>query len=424
MAEAILENLRGSLLSRLDALGVDREIRFVSNAFIEFRRSGGIARNLAQEIELPQFRISLNQYGVPGRRSKRNVDDAFHIISQGNDAISFLQFKEWFTADEEGKASDKRRFSNSQLSVRGDSARLTERSNYSYERKEPTSPTLLHAKTQKEIFVTVERSRFSLEKFYGVLRKQISARNPGGSHGLLRCWKNFCRIAGARGGNVTKHEFGIALENYGLPLNDEDLQIVFDRTDANNNGFVDFDEWVDEVMGRWDPTVNTHDANKGKIYRGAKYKPTELLELRPQQVCDMLRQKILGRLKSGTHALLRCWKQFQYKAGAFHSGKISRAELCKAFENYGMPMSMEKSNEAFDAIDVKGDGVIDYKEFLVSVLKSHDAEAGHTSSSLSWNSNRDKEKLEKSRHKPKKRPQKVWVYDAQARGLISARGME
>ena len=179
--------------------------------------------------------------------------------------MTFLRFKKWFEDKRTERARRRSRDSgNDDLSVAGNSARL------SYRTRE-RSPEQSIVK-QKDITVRVEKTKFTLDKFYAILRKKISERNPGGSHGLLRCWKNFCRIAGARGRGVTKAEFGIALANYGLPLEDDDLNIIFERTDTYGRGYIDFDNWVDEVMGRWDPTVNTHDANKSKIYRGVEYK--------------------------------------------------------------------------------------------------------------------------------------------------------
>ena len=78
-------------------------------------------------------------------------------------------------------------------------------------------------------------------------------------------------------------------------------------------------------------------------------------------------------MKGGAYALRRGWNQFRSMSGAGPDG-AKLEELGQALKYYGMPVSEAKLAQVFNAMDTKGDGLIDYDEFRETVLE--DPETG------------------------------------------------
>lgn len=140
---------------------------------------------------------------------------------------------------------------------------------------DPKSPTN-HEPPPTDPIVSVDGHEMKISELYLMLKKKIIGRHPGGSHGIVRCWKQFRRLAGsgrAGGGGkgagvVTKKELSIAFRNYGLPLDrPEDLDVLFIRFDRNKDGLIDLNDWLQELMGKWSSSVNTV-ISDDKIYEG------------------------------------------------------------------------------------------------------------------------------------------------------------
>ena len=59
--------------------------------------------------------------------------------------------------------------------------------------------TSTHDKKQprKDPIILMDGHELKVSELYLMLKKKIIGRHPGGSHGILRCWKQFRRLAGA-----------------------------------------------------------------------------------------------------------------------------------------------------------------------------------------------------------------------------------
>ena len=103
--------------------------------------------------------------------------------------------------------------------------------------------------SNEDPIILMDGHELRVSELYLMLKKKIIGRHPGGSHGILRCWKQFRRLAGAGrvggggkgAGVVTREELNVAFRNYGLPLDrSEDLDLIFRRFDKNKDGLISF----------------------------------------------------------------------------------------------------------------------------------------------------------------------------------------
>jgi Ca2+-binding EF-hand superfamily protein len=225
--------------------------------------------------------------------------------------------------------------------------------------------------------ISVDGYDVSKTDLYEMLRKKIIGKHPGGSHGLLRCWKQFRHMAGSgRGGGggkgagvVTKEELGVCFRNYGLKLdNSSDLDFLFRQFDRNDDGVISLDEWLEEMFGKWSSNVNTIGDDSEVIYEGLVYKPMEYLDIPVKKVLEMLRAKILRRMKGGSSAARRAWNQFRTMSGGDPEG-VNEEDLGQALRYYGMPVNDTIRRKVFDFMDLQKNGIITFVEFWKTVLE-------------------------------------------------------
>ena len=140
---------------------------------------------------------------------------------------------------------------------------------------DPQSPTYEDPQRTDPV-ILMDGHELKISELYLMLKKKIIGRHPGGSHGIVRCWKQFRQLAGAGrvggggkgAGVVTKKELGVAFRNYGLPLDrSEDLDLIFKRFDGNKDGLIDLNDWLYELTDKWSSSVNTV-VSENKIYEG------------------------------------------------------------------------------------------------------------------------------------------------------------
>lgn len=87
-----------------------------------------------------------------------------------------------------------------------------------------------------------------------------------------------------------------------------------------------------------------------------------------------LRRKVVERLRSGSHGLLRCWVHFRTRAGGTKDG-IAFDEFRRALRSYDLPIAEDACRALFSRMDTNGDGRIHMREFVEHVLGRWDARA-------------------------------------------------
>ena len=430
MAHVLLENLRSKLLARLDSVSKKRGQFQDVNAFIEFRNASGVEKG--EQVNLKNFKQALQQFDCSFNDDTSR--QAFGILTRQDNrsktddvAITFNHFKEWCAVRDANKQRAERKAGGRLFSPtpRSDSfgrgtprigrskaeniGPLTGRSLSTAHRQEMESQTTARSKrsnrsnrssqqTSRSVqsksssrrpsfttatsklnnpMISVDGYDVSKIDLYEMLRKKIIGKHPGGSHGLLRCWKQFRQMSGCgRGGGggrgagvVTKEELGVCFRNYGLKLDHaSDLDFIFHQFDRDNDGVISLDEWLEEIFGKWSTDVNTIGDDKNEaVYEGLVYKPMEYLDIPVQQVLDMLRAKILRRMKGGSSAARRAWNQFRTMSGGDPEG-VNEEDLGQALRYYGMPVSDTIRKKVFECMDLQKNGLITFVEFWKTVL--------------------------------------------------------
>ena len=417
-AHKLLEDLRYKLLARLDSLSKKRGQFQDINAFIEFRNASGVPQG--DPVDLICFERALRQFDVTGSSNAALAKKAFSILTKkdsrdrtNDTAITFNHFKEWcsvrdanvlmkqkkkhgiggvptsptprtarsntFRQQKEGDIllTGRSLTNNPSGGATNRSNRLNRSNRSDRSDRSSRNNTARKNKTNIDPFVMIDGNKLLLSNVYIMLKTKIIGKHPGGSHGLLRCWKQFRSMAGSgRGGDggkgagiVTKAELKVCFRNYGLPLDKtSDLDLIFDKFDVNQDGVIDLNDWLEELFGKWSSSVNTFGDDSREIYEGLVYKPMEYLDIPVSEVFKMLKEKIAMRMKGTSYPARRGWNQFRTMSGGHPEG-VNKADLEQALRYYGMPVNEKTLNTVFAKMDVNTNGLIKYSEFRETVLE-------------------------------------------------------
>ena len=208
------------------------------------------------------------------------------------------------------------------------------------------------------------------------LRRTIGQRLKSGPNGLMRCWVEFRNRAGSSKEGISRSEFKRGLKLYGIPLHPSKTDELFDRMDASGDGYIQIKEFIDQIMGRWDSSVNVGgtDGLGGKVTEGRKRAleaeqraSKKTLAIDADGALTILRAKVSQRLKPGGHGLQRAWRAFRNSGGGDHEG-IPRSGLDRALHAFGLPLDKPTTDEIFRRLDVNGDGFIHEHEFVRVIM--------------------------------------------------------
>mmetsp|Transcript_36512 Transcript_36512/g.91859 ORF Transcript_36512/g.91859 Transcript_36512/m.91859 type:complete len:169 (+) Transcript_36512:242-748(+) len=125
-----------------------------------------------------------------------------------------------------------------------------------------------------------------------------------------------------KGGSISPHELGSLMETLGLKPNQEELDAMIREIDEDGNGEIDFDEFV-QVMSR-------------------KVQPTYT----PEEV------------KSA-------FKVFEAANAGLPQGHVKTSALERALTTYGTDkLSLEEAQDLLSQVDPENSGVINYVEYV------------------------------------------------------------
>ena len=161
------------------------------------------------------------------------------------------------------------------------------------------------------------------------LRRTIGQRLKSGPNGLMRCWVEFRNRAGSSKEGISRSEFKRGLKLYGIPLHPSKTDELFDRMDASGDGYIQIKEFIDQIMGRWDASVNAGgvesagtDGLGNRLTEGRKRAleaeqraSKKTLAIDADGALTILRAKVSQRLKPGGHGLQRAWRAFRNSGG-------------------------------------------------------------------------------------------------------------
>ena len=179
----------------------------------------------------------------------------------------------------------------------------------------------------------------------------------------MRCWVLFRNRSGSTKQGITFAEFKRGLKSYAIDAPERVAREMFNRMDASGDDHIQIKEFIDHVMGRWDPSANVLGGHKSAAdIRGASFDRDKVKRLLVKDAVDdtltvergssALRQKIGQRLASGPGGLLRCWVNFRQRAGASKEG-ITASEWERGLKMYGVPLNKARAKELFDRMDAR-----------------------------------------------------------------------
>lgn len=137
----------------------------------------------------------------------------------------------------------------------------------------------------------------------------------------------FCKFDRNGDGSLTELELGSLLRSLGLKPNEQQLEALLQKADTNNNGLIEFQEFVDLLT----PELSSKDA--------LPY----------------------------TEEQLQClFRAFDRDGNGF----ITAAELAHSMARLGHALTAKELTEMIKEADTDGDGQISYPEFVVAITSA------------------------------------------------------
>uniref|UniRef100_A0A6T8JY02 EF-hand domain-containing protein n=1 Tax=Hemiselmis andersenii TaxID=464988 RepID=A0A6T8JY02_HEMAN len=125
-----------------------------------------------------------------------------------------------------------------------------------------------------------------------------------------------------KGGSISPHELGSLMETLGLKPNQEELDAMIREIDEDGNGEIDFDEFVQVMSRKVQPT----------------YTPEEVKA---------------------------AFKVFEAATAGLPQGHVKTSALERALTTYGTDkLSLEEAQDLLSQVDPENTGVINYVEYV------------------------------------------------------------
>lgn len=149
-------------------------------------------------------------------------------------------------------------------------------------------------------------------------------------------------------GTIEPNEFRKALETLGCTFKDFEIDAIFRKYDANNNGKLDYEEFAAFFAKRGagnNPNVNP-------VFSQSREPPYQIL--------DKIKAKLLER---GTHGIRGLGIVFRRMDNS-RNRKLDRNEFMWGLKENGHNLSSSEYERLFKYFDRNNDGNVDYDEFL------------------------------------------------------------
>jgi Ca2+-binding EF-hand superfamily protein len=149
-------------------------------------------------------------------------------------------------------------------------------------------------------------------------------------------------------GTIEPNEFRKVLETLGCTFKDHEIDAVFRKYDANNNGKLDYEEFASFFARKG----SGHNPNVTPVFSATREPPFQVLE--------KIKAKLLER---GTHGIRELGNVFRRMDNSKNK-KLERNELMWGLKENGHNLSSSEYERVFKYFDKNNDGWVDYVEFL------------------------------------------------------------
>lgn len=152
-------------------------------------------------------------------------------------------------------------------------------------------------------------------------------------------------------GTIEPREFAKTLETLGCVFKDFELEALFSKYDANQNGKLDYEEFANFFSRKG----SGNNPNVNPVF-GLQREP-------PNQVITKIKQTLKNRGAHGIRGLALVFKRMD------HSGdkKLDRNEFMWGLKENGHDLSPSEFERIFKYFDKNNDGRISFDEFLVAL---------------------------------------------------------
>ena len=161
-------------------------------------------------------------------------------------------------------------------------------------------------------------------------------------------------------GQLSVSEVKHALTKLGVPCTRKEVEELVEGLDIAGDGGINYDEFIRIAFPRDTSTISINTRRK---------KGTRSLLPDDDNASSPLTDVLEGKLKEmirneaySERSLRTLFKKFD-KSG---TGKISRVEFRRAFSELGLTAPSKEVQQLMNRLDIDGDGLISYKEFIVA----------------------------------------------------------
>eukprot|EP00947_MAST-08B_sp_MAST-8B-sp1_P005014 g5014.t1 len=177
------------------------------------------------------------------------------------------------------------------------------------------------------------------------LKKMIRDRAKDGDFDIHRPFRHFDR---QRKGYIKRDDFEEGLEQLGFSLTDAEMLLLLDRFDADGDGRITYQEFIDFV----DDGDDHYGGGGGSSSSSSSSRGAD-------RIVEKLRDLVREARNKGVH-YAESFAHFDPK----QKGYISRTDFGRGLDDLGLDVRGGELDELMDRFDPNGDGKIDYFEFL------------------------------------------------------------
>eukprot|EP00164_Ancoracysta_twista_P005761 GFYU01007917.1.p1 GENE.GFYU01007917.1~~GFYU01007917.1.p1 ORF type:complete len:627 (+),score=133.44 GFYU01007917.1:180-2060(+) len=226
-----------------------------------------------------------------------------------------------------------------------------------------------HYENEEKRRLAMERRREKLFAVESEIRKKMTQRIRSGRGELQQIWRVF--LPETKEKLVTLGRFSGGLKKLGFELNKKDVSTLFAKYDTNKDGFIDFEEFIENLY------PNNHYIPKAEDISLPAEIATDHPDYNPQMesarlqerrfvegVHDSFMEKLAGKTPGKTHQQYRMFSAIDKSKNS----AVSVTEFLDVAREMGTEAHADDLRRIFEIYDVEKKGSLDFKTFAQEVI--------------------------------------------------------